>query len=489
MPGYDTDFEGVSGQPEAFLSVINKDAFVSVTTFFNHFVPHKEPPLALDIRSPPEFITREDLRGDRFDIQGIDWALRNTTRANVRSRRAAYEESRLEAKQLEVRERIEATPNRDNYYSFKRLNTNHQVFIPHFQLRNLLTATSHDDIYYAERDLVLRTDASGGAATVIQNLTKERFEGNRFTITTLASSDDVLIAGGFEGEYAVTHLSSCIDTPTTIGHINCRSRESKSHITNHIHLSHSRHNYSPQAVLSSNDNRLRVLDICTDTFLDCFTYTHAVNCSATSPNGQMRVVVGDFRETLITDARTGRHFEALRTHTDDAFACDWADDGIHVATAAQDSTIVIWDARNWRTPLKTMRSELSIPRTLKFSPIGGGPRTLISAEADDYVNIINAQTFESRQVLDFFGRVGGVSMTPDGSSLFVANTEPTFGGIMEFERCGWGERRQSPYGDDFENDGVVADWASDEQMEIDSRVVCGLHARDRRGLDLGNVMV
>ena len=44
----------------------------------------------------------------------------------------------------------------------------------------------------------------------------------------------------------------------------------------------------------------------------------------------MRVVVGDFHETLITDAETGLPFERLRTHTDHVFACAWADDGIHV---------------------------------------------------------------------------------------------------------------------------------------------------------------
>jgi hypothetical protein len=235
-----------------------------------------------------------------------------------------------------------------------------------------------------------------------------------------------------------------------------------------------------------------------------------VNCSATSPDGRLRVVVGDFQDTLITNAETGQVIEKFdNIHTDDAFACDWADDGIHVATAAQDSTINIYDARFWKGPLTTLYSELSIPRTLRFSPVGGGPRVLVAAEADDYLNIINAQTFETKQVFDYFGRLGGISMTPDGSSLFLATSEPHFGGIMEFERCGWGEskiidaQREIHYVDEEEQDEkkknktiswaetVVPDWDEEEAMEwnSDRRLVAGWHERARRGLDLASLVV
>lgn len=352
-----------------------------------------------------------------------------------------------------------------------------------------MATTSRNDIFYADRDVVQRTDAAGAPATTVMNLTKEMTEAGKFRITTLAASDDILMAGGFEGEYALTSLSDTIGRPTTVGRIPDRSRDSKSHITNHLHLFESRHNYAPQAVLCSNDERLRVLDCTTNTFIHSFAYPKAVNCSATSPNGRMRVVVGDFHETLITNAETGQPFESLRTHTDDVFACDWADDGIHVATAAQDSSIVVWDARCWARPLAVLFSELSIPRCLKFSPVGGGPKVLVSAEADDYVNVINAQTFDSRQVFDFFGRTAGISMTPDGSSLFVANSEPHFGGIMEFERCGWGERRVVKKWEDERENHTMVDWDLEDDMNHDSRVVCGWHERERRGIDLASLVV
>jgi len=338
----------------------------------------------------------------------------------------------------------------------------------------------------------LCTDASGSPATTIMDLTKRVTDGQRFQVTTLAASDDVLIAGGFEGEYALASLSSTYGTPLTLGRTRDRSPASKSHITNHIHLFESRNNYNSQAVFGSNDHRLRILNCETNTFTHSFLFPAAVNCSATSPDGRLRVVVGDFQETLITNAETGQSFESLNSHTHDAFACAWADNGIHVATAAQDSTVVIWDARYWDKPLTVLYSELSIPRVLRFSPVGSGPPVLVAAEADDYVSIINAQTFETRQVFDFFGSAAGISLTPDGQSLFIANEENRFGGIIELERTGWNENRcsmQSSQDHHSMHDDVMADWMDEDDLQQDPRVVCHWAERDRRHMSLGELYV
>jgi DNA-binding beta-propeller fold protein YncE len=484
---YANDSDDASLSPnEDYLNTLNKDRFLSITAFYRSYLKRKDDLGALEDLPIAPVVTRDQLRGDECDMQGINWALRRTTRSAVRKKRIAFEEARLNPAVKAVRQNMVRTPNTESYFSFKRNDAVHQASVPHFQLRNLMAATSRHSIFYADRDVVMRTDSESTPANVVMDLTKEHTEAGKFQITTLAASDEVLIVGGFEGEYAFTGLSANRSTAQTIGRIKDRSPGIKSHITNHIHLTPSRTSYTPQAILSSNDNRLRILDVNTNTFTHSFGYSQAVNCSATSPNGRMRVVVGDFRETYITNAETGQAFETLKTHTDDAFACDWADDGIHVATAAQDSTICVWDARNWNQPLAVMYSELSVPRCLKFSPVGGGPRVLVSAEADDYLNIINAQTFASKQTFDFFGRTGGISMTPDGSSLFLANSEPHFGGIMEFERCGWAEQKYDRSKRDS-GSGWLADWDSDGGLDADERTVTSKNERRRRGVDLSGI--
>jgi WD40 repeat protein len=352
----------------------------------------------------------------------------------------------------------------------------------------VLAATSRNDIYYAAGHHVFRTDAEGNLPDVMIDFSNRL--SVKGSITTIASTNNVLIAGAFDGEYAIADLSSTYDAPCTFGRTTDLTMDTRSRIVNHMHLFESRTTYRPQAVLCSNDYHMRILDCATNQLTHSFLYPAAVNCSATSPNGRMRVVVGDFQETLITNAETGKPFETLNSHTDDAFACAWADDGIHVATAAQDSTIVVWDARYWGRPLTALTSQLSVPRSLRFSPVGSGPRVLIAAEADDYINVINAQTFDSKQVFDFFGPVGGVTFTPDGQSLFIANGERRFGGIIELERTGWAEstaetknhNNATPYD-------VMTDWTYDDRLGAHDRSLSGDVERERRCVDFGRLVV
>ncbi|EUC30283.1 hypothetical protein COCCADRAFT_104332 [Bipolaris zeicola 26-R-13] len=475
---------------EPHLSIQDKGAFCPITSYFHHyFNPDKAIVPGLDLIHVPNTVARDDLKCDHYDYQGIDWEVRKTTRSAVRESRFEFESEKLSPGLKQVRKSIAPTPNTDVFFNFARINTTPRVFVPHFQLRNVLTATSHNDIYYAYGHRVYRTDAQGAPADVVVDLSKRiAIDGS---VTTIASRDNVLIAGAFEGEYAITDLSSTYGSSCTFGRTTDFVTDTKSRIVNHMHLFDSRWTYSPQAVLCSNDHHLRILDCATNTFTNTFVYSAAVNCSATSPNGRLRVVVGDFQETLITNAETGEAFETLNTHADDAFACAWADDGIHVATAAQDSTIVVWDARYWREPLAVMKSELAVPRSLHFSPLGSGPRVLVAAEADDYINIINAQTWESKQVFDFFGPVGGAAFTPDGQSLFIANGEKRFGGIIELERAGWPDASARRNSLDHEIwDDIATDWAHDDVLsQACGKVHGGDVARRRRNVDLSNVVV
>ncbi|KAF2831360.1 WD40 repeat-like protein [Ophiobolus disseminans] len=488
MSSSDPSLEPPPTLQEAHLNIQDRTSFLPITSFFYLIAPERPTVPGLDLVQVPEAITRDDLQGDAYDYQGIDWAVRNITRSHIRSRRVEYEASKLPPALRAVRKGVSNAPNTDSFFQFKRNNTAHRAFFPHFQLRNVLAATSRNDVYYAAGQQVYRMDSEGRSQDSTIDLSKRlTMDGS---ITTIACTDDVLVAGAFDGEYAITDLSSTSGSPCTFGRTTDYTSDIKSRIVNHMHLFASRTTHQPQAVLCSNDFRLRILDCATDRFTHSFLYPAAVNCSATSPDGRMRVVVGDFQETLITNAETGQPFETLNSHTEDAFACAWADDGIHVATAAQDSTIVVWDARSWNQPLTSLKSELSVPRSLRFSPVGSGPRVLIAAEADDYINVINAQTFESKQAFDFFGPIGGITFTPDGQSLFIANGERRFGGIIELERTGWTGAASKWRDDEAANwDDLATDWDCDNQLANYNRAAAGDIERERRCLDLGGIVV
>ncbi|KAF2806955.1 WD40 repeat-like protein [Mytilinidion resinicola] len=441
-----------------------------------------------DWKRPAE-ITKDELQGDRYDIQGINWEELDTTREKARAARL-----RLSTRKATPPPPL---PSSENYFRFRKMNTTHRISVAHFQLRNLIAAISRSDIFYASKSKVMHTDASGQMNKCAMELTKpmgDSMHPSSFSITTLTASDEVLIAGGFYGEYALTNLRSEVGEPHVQGYVTHEFNG----ITNHAHTFDSRSSGLPQGVFCSNDHCLRILDCTTNTFTHEFRYKQAINCSATSPNGRMRVIVGDFDKALITDAETGRPFEHLPSHTDHVFACAWADDGIHVATGSQDHKIVVWDARRWDTPLATFASVMSCPRSLRFSPVGGGRRVLFAAEAEDIVSVFDAYDFDKRQVLDFYGATAGISVTPDGQSLFVANGDGKFGGLMEFERCqfaepwGLGEPRRSWKGHRIREERFPRgawEWMATEDLDDDPRVVGSRKARERRGLGLEKLYV
>lgn len=442
------------------------------------------------------FVDRTDLQGEQCDIQGIDWTKLETTRATAREMRARFYVRQASASFARP------LPSRDNFFSFRRLNTSVKTYISHFQLRNLVTAASDSDIYFAGRNHVNHTD--GQSVRRVMNLSApagmwEQSRPLQITCVSncVSSSEDMLVAGGFYGEYALTNLNSEIETQPVHGYLTHETNG----ITNHVHTFNHRHGRQIRAAFCSNDQRLRILDCHTNVLTDTFSYPYAINCSTTSPDGRLRMVVGDQCAALLTNAETGQCLERMKDHKDDVFACAWADDGIHVATAAQDSEVVIYDARRWDTPLTTIGTEMGCARSLRFSPVGSGQRCLFVAEASDFVNVIDARTFETCQRLDFFGTIGGMALTPDGSSLFVANCDAKFGGLIQYDQL-------PPYGalsDDSRFDtertslrrrfstrrsmGGTPDWFAEDELDSNPQVNSSPEQRFRRGLGLEELMV
>jgi len=101
---------------------------------------------------------------------------------------------------------------------------------------------------------------------------------------------------------------------------------------------------------------------------------------------------------------------------------------------------------------------------------------------------VNAQTYQTRQVHDFFGEIGGADFAPDGGRIWVANMDTKFGGFMEFDRCQWGQpfglsytrrRRIESQGDIFYPD-LPNEWISEADLDGDERCVLGPGERKLR---------
>ncbi|KAI9053503.1 hypothetical protein LZ554_002458 [Drepanopeziza brunnea f. sp. 'monogermtubi'] len=403
----------------------------------------------LEVLDPVE---RSDLQGDRCDIQRINWAdLGVTPLAARQQRRNTYRNyTNLRPEQGRWHPRVcgSILDDDQNFFKFRRMDFNHDVNLSHFQLRNLIACASRDHIFYAGRGQVMHwnprsSSAEPDVAMDLRNPTVQPANfisgaPNGIQISSLAIGHDILVAGGFAGEYALVNLRSQKDTKHTEGLVT----DSSQSITNFIQVHSARRSHGPLAAFCPNDNSMRILDISTNKFIADHRYEHAINCTAISPDQRLRVVVGDTKQVMICNAETGEILQSLDGHRDFGFSCDWADDGWTVATGNQDMQVKIWDARKWTNsqglgqPIATIAADTACVRKLKFSPLGSGKRVLLAAEPADIISVIDGGSFSSKQTLTFFGEIGGVDFTNDGQDIFVANCDDMRGGLLQYERCG-----------------------------------------------------
>ncbi|KAK0633526.1 WD40-repeat-containing domain protein [Immersiella caudata] len=435
-----------------------------------------------DISSRPlTHVQYADLNGDRCDFQGVDWDHIGVTRREARERRLLTYNNYVNhqgSDRWTPNLPDVALPRTDSFFRFRRMDVRHDVNLSHFQLRNVLAAGSRTRIFYPGTGAVHQFNPISGEGQAVMKLGDN--PGSQ--ISTLAAEHGILVAGCFNGEYILRHLNS--DEPESVGCHDGVITTNISGITNHVQIHQSRNVPTPLAAFASNDMFFRVLDIATETWLSREKFPFPLNCTALSPDRRLRVMVGDDLNVLITAAEStlsgGRPevLQSLPGHRDFGFACDWADDGWTVATGFQDKSIKIWDARRWTdssgasAPVCTLRAEMAGVRSLRFSPIGSGKRVLAAAEEADFVNIIDAQTFRSKQTVDIFGEIGGISFMNGGQDLEILCCDQTRGGLLQLERssewqeAAWSREEELSYQRDPRwRQGATFDWQRSQFTE------------------------
>ena len=407
-------------------------------------------------------VSYADLEGDRCDMQGIDWHKLGVTRKDARERRRAQYKNYVNkagSDQWHVSSSCRACsfrplirvaqprlpnlnpPQSASFFRFQRMHLSQRVHLSHFQLRNLLACHSRRRSFYAGLGVVDEINPLTGATKQAMS-----YAGERGTISTLDAGHGVLVAGDFTGEYLLRNLEAApVDgaPPTTRGVITSHP----SGITNHVQIFQPRGSATPHAAFASNDMGFRIIDLETLQVVCQTAFPYPLNCTALSPDGRLRVAVGDSDDVLIVAADNARNAGGvpdiqmeLGGHSDYGFACDWADDGYTVATGFQDKAIKIWDARKWcnsrgaAQPVCTLSADMAGVRSLRFSPAGSGKRVLVAAEEADFVNIFDATTFGSKQRFDVFGEIGGVAFADEGRRLQVLCCDPHRGGLLQFDR-------------------------------------------------------
>lgn len=122
----------------------------------------------------------------------------------------------------------------------------------------------------------------------------------------------------------------------------------------------------------------------------------------------------------------------MHGHFDDSFASAWHPSGLSFATGNQDKTCRIWDVRNLSKSVITLDARIGAVRTIRYSSDG---KFMAFGESTDFVRVFDVGSeYANEQEIDFFGKISGISFSPDTESLFIGVSDRGFGGLIEFGR-------------------------------------------------------
>nr|GMD55621.1 uncharacterized WD repeat-containing protein C2A9.03-like isoform X1 [Ipomoea batatas] len=312
------------------------------------------------------------------DIQGIPWERLNYTRDRYRETRLKryknYESLSRSRQDLEKEYKVVEKGN--SFYDFQFNTRLVKSTIVHFQLRNLLWSTSKHDVYLMQNYSVMHWSSLLKRGKEILNVAKplvptQKTRGSlgqtlsRVQISTMAVKNNLMVAGGFQGELICKYLNQ----PEVAFSTKITAEESA--ITNAVDICNSP-NGSIRVMAANNDAIVRVFDAQNFACLNHFTFPWSVNNTSVSPDGKMLAVLGDNPECLIADAQSGKVINNLKGHLDFSFASAWHPNGQILATGNQDTTCRLWDLRNMSESLAVVKGRMGAIRAPSISLQMGG---------------------------------------------------------------------------------------------------------------------
>ncbi|KAL6497648.1 hypothetical protein OROHE_027081 [Orobanche hederae] len=373
------------------------------------------------------------------DIQGIPWERLSISREKYRQTRLEqyknYENIPESGEGIE--KQCKVTRKGGVYYEFWRNTRSVKSTILHFQLRNLVWSTSKHDVYLVSYFSILHWSSLSSKKTEVLNVSghvapSEKHPGSfleGFTqtqVSTLAVRNNLLIAGGFQGELICKYL----DRP---GVSFCaRTTYDDNAITNAVEIYDSLSG-AVHFTASNNDCGVRDFDMERFQLVKHFSYPWPVNHTSLSPDSKLLAIVGDNPDGMLVDSQTGKTVARLQGHLDFSFASAWHPNGHIFATGNQDKTCRVWDARNLSESVAVLKGNLGAIRSIRFSADG---QFMAIAEPADFVHVYDVKNdYDKEQEIDFFGEISGVSFSPDTDSLFIGVWDRTYGSLLQYNRC------------------------------------------------------
>ncbi|XP_051125921.1 uncharacterized WD repeat-containing protein C2A9.03-like isoform X2 [Andrographis paniculata] len=373
------------------------------------------------------------------DIQAIPWKRLRISREKYRQTRIEQYKNYENVPESGKNSQKECKVTRKGavHYEFWQNSRSVKSTILHFQLRNLVWSTSKHDVYLMSHYSIIHWSSLSSKRTEVLNVSghvapREKHPGSLcegFTqtqVSTLAVRDNLLIAGGFQGELICKHLDQ-------VGVRFCtRVTYHDNAITNAIEI-YDGPSGATHFTAANNDCGVRDFDLERFQLLKHFTFPWPVNHSSLSPDGKVAVIVGDNPDGMLVDSQTGKMIASLRGHLDYSFASAWHPNGHIFTTGNQDKTCRIWDSRNLSKSVDVLKGSMGAIRSIRFTSDG---QFMAMSEPADFVHVYDVRNnFDKEQEIDFFGEISGISFSPDTESLFIGVWDRTYGSLLQYNRC------------------------------------------------------
>ncbi|KAK7332671.1 hypothetical protein VNO80_29426 [Phaseolus coccineus] len=375
---------------------------------------------------------------DKKDIQGISWELMDCSRERFRKYRLRH---LLSTEKVPLKEDCKETKTGAEYYSFAKYDccsmSTEQNYEDSYNA-GMVWSTSKDDVYLGTRYQIGHCPALISKNTTILDLEghvapSELHPGNHMggfymtQISAMTVRDKLLIVGGTEGQLICKHLdrpgvSFCVP-PSCEPQGKINAIDIYKHRSGTIHFMTSGQNCS-----------VKDFDAETFQFFSDFRFPWPVNHVSWSPDGKMFVAVGDDPQGKLVDAKSGKIIDSMSGHFGYTCSSAWhPNNEYNFATGNQDRTCRIWDARNLSTSVYVLEGNARGITSICFTSDG---EFMAMGEDLDYVHVYNViDEFETKQEIDIFGHVSGLSFSPDTNSLFIGVSMDCFPTHLKFSRC------------------------------------------------------
>eukprot|EP00193_Tetraselmis_chui_P012501 CAMPEP_0177784686 /NCGR_PEP_ID=MMETSP0491_2-20121128/19864_1 /TAXON_ID=63592 /ORGANISM="Tetraselmis chuii, Strain PLY429" /LENGTH=426 /DNA_ID=CAMNT_0019305531 /DNA_START=336 /DNA_END=1616 /DNA_ORIENTATION=+ len=369
------------------------------------------------------------------DIQGIPWERLRLSRENYRRERLNNYKAHANEDVPVASVDKDAAPVQtgNTFFEFSRNSRSVRSSIVHFQLRNLLSATSNHDVYVNFRNCITHYSTLTRKTTPVLDLSGATSGGSapglgNVQVCTQAIKDGLLVVGGFYGELVAKNLCSEDDNVT----FSRRVTDNINGITNAVEIFHPVTG-GPRIMTSNNDAKVRVIDAESFKTVGDFGFPWAVNYATASPtHPHLMCVVGDDAEAVLADSDSGKVAATLRGHLHYSFAAAWHPDGRVFATGSQDMSTRLWDLRYLKRSFGTLMGQIGAVRSLRYSSDG---RFLAVAEPADFVHLYDvASDYRQCQEVDMFGEISGCCFSPDSDVLFTSIADATYSSLLQFKQ-------------------------------------------------------